>query len=315
MKKIALIALLCILQAGISQNRTELELLLERQNQILIEAEFQLDSLEQTLKNLENQLETEKQESEITQKSSAEWFQKLKQLSLTINEQKDLIHQLKEELNITKSALENSYRTSIDSLHQILTKTADVKTQEEIEQQIYILSERRLILFPAFKSFSFDPKTVATVNLQNANDSLEKAIYKDYLDNARTEITLMLQEMKNMRREIEEIIYLRERGNRFLEDLEDNRPLLVSSQSLSERSAVFGTPPQGGILENLPSAESLLNMLEPFKLNNYPDQNYSWTSPLDSEKVILTLDEYKEMLDSAEDILQRYLRFIDSKIK
>jgi len=52
MKKTAIIFLLCILQAGISQNRTELELLLERQSQNLKEAEFQLDSLEQVLKNL-----------------------------------------------------------------------------------------------------------------------------------------------------------------------------------------------------------------------------------------------------------------------
>jgi len=156
---------------------------------------------------------------------------------------------------------------------------------------------------------------VAQIDLKNVNDSLEESIYRDYLNNARAEITQILQNMTNIRHEIEEIIYLRERSNRFLEDMDENRPLMIASQSISERSSVFGAINQRDALVNLPPAESLINMLEQFRPEFYPEQNFSWTSPVDSGKVIMTLEEYKDILESAEDILENYLQLLDQKVQ
>ena len=315
MKKFGIIFLLFLFQTGFSQSSFELELLLEKQIHAIVKAESQLDSLEQSLDYLGDQLETEKRDTENAQKNSAEWYQNFKQLSETIKEQKHLIDQLYVELNIIKNKLDKTYQVSIDSLNKILIETSDKKLREEIQRQIYTLSEKRLLLLPAFKSFSFDPRMVAEIDLKTSNDSLEEAIYRDYLNNARTEISQILQNVKNIRQELEEIIYLRERSNRFLEDMNENRPLIIASQPISERSGVFSAINQGDALVNLPPAESLINMLEQFKPEYYPEQNFSWTSPVDSGKVIMTLDEYKDILESAEDILQSYLQLLDKKVQ
>jgi len=313
MKQIALTLLLFLYYIGFSQNIAQLELLLEKYNHDMIHAELRLDSLKQALEYLANQLENEASVAENSQNQQAEWYQKLKQLSESIELQKIELDELQNKLYAIKSDLAKSYSNKIDSLNQAISRTSDKKSREEIQQQIFVLSEKRLLMLPKFKSFSFDPHKIIEIDLQDSNDSLEEAIYKDYVNNARSEVIQTLHNLQNMRKEIEELLYLRERSNRFLEDMEENRPLMLSSQSFSERSVQFAGTNQTDVFTSLPQAESLINMLEQFRPEYYPEQKFNWTSPVDSGKVILTLDEYQKILNSAEDVLQGYLDFLNQK--
>lgn len=315
MKQFLLLLFILLHYTGLSQNTSQLEMQLETSIQEMMQAEHRLDSLNHTLDYWTNLLEKDISAAENNQTRQAEWYQKLKQLSESIELQKMELNELQGELSAIKSDLAKSYSRGIDSLNQTLSNTTDLKKREEIQKQIYVLSEKRLLMLPKFKSFSFDPHKIVEIDLHNSKDSLEEAIYRDYLNNARSEIIVTLHNLQNMRKEIEELIYLKERGNRFLEDMDDNRPLILSSQSFSERTATFSGFNQTDIFSNLPQAESLINIMEQFQPEYFPEQKFNWTSPVDSGKVTLTLDEYQKILLRAEDILEGYLDFLNQKIR
>ena len=89
-----------LFQTVFSQSRTGFELLLDRYTRDMNQAKFQLDSLEQVLEYLGDQLVSEKRDPENSQRSRAEWYQKLKQVSELTEEQKQLINHLQEEMEM-----------------------------------------------------------------------------------------------------------------------------------------------------------------------------------------------------------------------
>jgi hypothetical protein len=90
---------------------------------------------------------------------------------------------------------------------------------------------------------------------------------------------------------------------------------LFSQSSSGDRTsqATYGSSElsERGKISIQTQAQSLFNLL-----NQLPGEtsNYSWSTPLDSARVYLTLDDYRKALQDAEKFLKNYQKLLEHKI-
>jgi hypothetical protein len=194
-----------------------------------------------------------------------------------------------------------------------------------LESQILKLSEKRLLVSPTVKRLSFDPQRILQIQPNQYSDSLESAIYSDYLNKAVKEINTHLNEVKNTRREFDEIITLQEKTSSFLEDVAEDQNegifLAAENQAQTANEATFSGSPFGGDLSTSKSGiiysqfQSYLAILQQLNRNNRIQQQYSWHSPVDSSSVTLTMKEYLQLLNDVEKELRSYKKIVQNKLK
>ncbi|OGB67589.1 MAG: hypothetical protein A2Y94_08065 [Caldithrix sp. RBG_13_44_9] len=275
-----------------------------------------LDSLRITLERYARQIESEKKLGTVEEKKIRGWFEEINGISREINLLEKKSQTLQQKILQTRTRLDTYYSEAIDSLQELSRQTSEQQKLVEINELILDYTAKRISVLPAFTAFSFDPQKITGISLRETRDSLEYAIYLDYLTNARKEVKTILHSIEITRKELDDLLWLQQRSNRFLEELDENRPMALFSQtSSSDRTAqpTFGSNElsEGEKISMQTQTQSLFNLL-----NQLPGEtsNYSWTAPLDSGRVYLTLEDYRKTLQDAEKFLKNYQKLLDHKI-
>jgi len=278
--------------------------------------ESQLDSLRIDLDNYSREIEKEKNLGMVEEKKIRAWFEEINGISRDINLLEKKSQALQREILQSRTSLDRSYSAAVDSLQELSRQTSDQRKLAEINEQILDYTTKRISVLPAFSAFSFDPQKINSISLQQTRDSLEYTIYLEYLTNARKEVQTILQSVEVTRKELDDLWWLQQRSDRFLEELDENRPLALFSQSsggdrTSQATYGSGELSESGKISVQTQAQSLFNLL-----NQLPGEtsNYSWSTPLDSTRVYLTLDDYRKALQDAEKFLKNYEKLLEHKI-
>jgi hypothetical protein len=276
----------------------------------------QLDSLRIDLNNYSREIEQEKNLGRLEEKKIRDWFEEINSISRNINLLEKKSQVLQRKILQSRTSLDRSYSAAVDSLQKLSRQTSDQRKQTEINEQILDYTAKRISVLPGFNSFSFDPQKINSISLQQTRDSLEYAIYLEYLTNARKEVQTLIQSVEVTRKELDDLWWLQQRSNRFLEELDENRQLALFSQSSGGDNTPQATFEAGELSERgkisiQTQAQSLFNLL-----NQLPGEtsNYSLSSPLDSARVYLTLDDYRKALQDAEKFLKNYQKLLEHKI-
>ena len=295
-----------------------LEQILTRQTEEYRQISHQLDSLQLALNKYSRYIEQEKQRKRKNSTAMADWYDQVSRLSQLISERQGVLRNLRKEILKTRSALDTYYSIKIDSLQKVLDSTPSPTAQKTIDKSILNYSEKRISLLPPFKAFTFDPQKVSQIDLDPSADSLEQAIYLDYLNYARREVSEVLGMIEKTGKELREMAILQKRSERFLEEIGDDRPLPLFTVSTSGQTSELTFDPtriftaQDISLSN--QAQSLFHLFDLLKVD-YREKFYDWVSPQDSGIVHLSMNEYLQKLNDAQKLLKNYLKTIDQKMK
>lgn len=290
-----------------------------------IEVKGELDSLTVIYDDQTGIIDKEKKRT----KPDKDKIAKLMSQALTVSDQLDSkreqLSNLDANINVIKKQLDRRYSHQIDSLQTLINSKKFTGNKENSESQILKLSEKRLLVSPTVKRLSFDPQRILQIQPNQYKDSLESAIYSDYLNKALKEINTHLNEVKNTRREFDEIITLQEKTSSFLEDVAEDQTegifLAAENQAQTPNEATFSGSPFGGDLSTSKSGiiysqfQSYLAILQQLNRNNRIQQQYSWHSPVDSSSVTLTMKEYLQLLNDVEKELRSYKKIVQNKLK
>lgn len=312
------ICLLIVSSLLFAQKISRLENLLVVQTAELVRIQKNLDSLKIDLDNYAKKIEQEKTRGAVSEKKISAWFEEINRLTRQINAQEKKANHLKKEIKRTQDQLDGLYSAAIDSLQKISEKTKDSQKFAELNDFIIDYTHKRMALLPAFTSFSFDPEKIAHLSLQQAKDSMEYAIYLEYLQNARKEVNSVLSSIQNSSKEIDELLWLQERSNRFVEQIEQNRPITFFTPS----AGAAQTDPQtyGGretttdqnlfIQAQAQALSNLINQLPGGEFSGFPD-----FKTVEAGQSFLSLKDYRKFLQNAEKLLKNYEKLLAQKIE
>ncbi|NIW00064.1 hypothetical protein GWN26_13455, partial [Candidatus Saccharibacteria bacterium] len=87
----------------------------------------------------------------------------------------------------------------IDSLQALVNSKEFQGDEALLQTRILQLSEKRLLVSPIVKKLFFDPGKILQIHPEQYTDSLEAAIYSDYLTNALAEIDTQLNRVRSSR--------------------------------------------------------------------------------------------------------------------
>ena len=211
-----------------------------------------------------------------------------------------------------KNKLDNKYSAIIDSLNEIKPSTGKI---EEI-RLIYI--QKRLLVAPQIPLLSFNPEKIAEIDLSKLKDKKEKSLYKDYLKNALTEVDSVLNKVKNLSNDFNQIVRLQKKTQKFLEETEFNTNIQVQNypgNQANERVDVtnsgFGNNRKSNIVAVANSYNLILNQLNIYGKNDFKNVfNFSE----DLNKNGLNVEEYNNLLKEVKNRLQEYKLAIANKI-
>jgi hypothetical protein len=300
------------------QNESSLEKQLSLSLQHLQRAQMTQDSLQNLFDSLAIAIENQKTEKSVTEKQLAQWYEQLKEISGSLEKQKKEVNDISLENSILRRQLEKIYSQKIDSLQQVYDKVKKPEQRKVIEKNLNSYMEKRIAVLPVFKTFTFDPAKVLEIDPRQAKDSLEYMVFTSYLQNAGKEIEDVLGSVKKSRSELQDMAYLQERSSRFLEEIDNSPVFSFPTYSGSERTYNTGTFASNDELSKMPAIQSqvrsLFDVLDQFnhsKTDKYPS---AFVTPLDSQKIYSSLDDYIHLLRETEKLLENYLKIVNTKI-
>jgi hypothetical protein len=307
-----------------AQDISELELQYINKSHQLQKINHTLDSLQNKKAKFSQKIHSAKSERKNNTKYLADWMEKAQYLSQAIDRNEKEAIRLNKEISDLSKRLDQKYIAAIDSLHRLQNSEKSKSKISELEGNILVYSEKRFLISPGFKNLSFDPRKMKEINLTNSKDTLEYKIKSEYLVNAKSEIDAYQQRVNQSLSEVKDYIRLREKTNRFLEEVNDDRTFGSMAQLSLEKStnAVFGDP--GGYNGNenqlfelslKTQAQSLLYFINTLSLQDPEMMKYYGKESITSTDVMMTAQEYEDLLTQTNKILQYYQTIIDNKLK
>ena len=307
-----------------AQNITELESQYINKSHRLQKINQALDSLQKQKTEFSQKINSAKSERENNTKYLADWMEKAQYLSQAIERNEKESNRLIKELSDLAGVLDQKYVASIDSLHGLQNSEKNKSKSSELEGQILILSEKRFLISPGFKNLSFDPEKLKEINLEDSKDTVEFKIKSEYLINARNELDAYRQRVNQSLTEVKDYIRLREKTTRFLEEVTDDRIFGSLAQLNLEKSssAIFydpntytGRDARLFELSLKTQAQSLLYLINNLSLQDPELMKYSGKESVTSTDIMMTAQEYADLLKQTNKILQYYQTIIDNKLK
>jgi hypothetical protein len=324
MIKIILALLLFLAFAVQAQDITQLESQYINKSQQLQKVNQTLDSLQNQKTEFSQKINSAKSKGEINTKNLADWMEKAQYLSQAIERNEKEANRLNKEISDISKRLDQKYIAAIDSLHRLQNSENGKSKKSELEGKILIYSEKRFLISPGFKNLSFDPKKMKEINLADSKDALEYKIKSEYLTKAKSEIDAYQQRINQSLTEVKDYIRLREKTDRFLEEVNDDRTFGSLAQLNLDKSstAVFNDPNTytGGDarlfeLSLKTQAQSLLFFLNNLSLQDPELIKYAGKESITSTDIGMTAQEYADLLKQTNKILKYYQTIIDNKLK
>jgi hypothetical protein len=125
------------------------------------------------------------------------------------------------------------YTREIESLQSRITKAPSARSGAETEKQIQTLVEKRMLVSPIAKRFSFDPGKILNIRVSAAADSFERAVYQNYLQQASGEVDSFLLVIKAKQSELQNMARLEDKADAFLDEVSESRIMTYNTKSAS----------------------------------------------------------------------------------
>ncbi len=302
---------LFLLVPTLAQNLPQMESDFKKLDQLYQREQIRLDSLTAQLKNKAKKINQEKNKKEIDKDNITDLMAKTITLTNKIRTRQDLVTNIEKKIEETKKILDAKYESIIDSLNNL--KLA--QQSPEVDALILEFTQKRLLVSPRIYSLSLDPQKILQIDISASEDSIEKAIYEEYLINALSEVDSQLIQLKNSKEEIQQIVYLQQKANDFIDDIDTDFP--ASSFAQKENKAIknvvtFGGDPEISFDQSSrisTKAHSYGYLLSQLKRFPNSDIQSTWQTPLDSIPANLTFQQYDQLLMEVEKRLEEY-RFV-----
>ena len=229
-----------------------------------------------------------------------------------VNYEQNRLDSLQNLMNNIQEALSKKYSTIIDSLEKLSKSKNYEGNREKLKSKILNFTEKKLKLSPNAGLLSFNPKKILEIDLNKTNDLNEKNIYREYLQNALSEVNKKLKNVDDKSAEIKNIIKLKKKAKNFITEAElDNS---MTPQRISEKypttTSEIGTGPGPGRVSD---AKSIGNQIQYYNLLlnqlNYiqtPRENFNLPAALDSTKPNMSLETYQKLLTELNTKLKEY---------
>ncbi len=323
---LSLLALLFLPQTVLkSQNLDRLEKrYIDLQNSYNAE-KLLFDSLQDRLNSRLREINSEKNQANPDKDKITSLMGNSVNLSNSVDEHRKNINKIESLIISVKTELNEKYSTIIDSLKNVQLKKKEDK--EEIENLILFYSAKRLEVIPGTNLLSFNPDKILELDLNKPKSSLDKKIYLEYLNNALHEVNVILASVSKESKEINQIIELERKANKFIQETELESGLASSKISqIEEQNPKTNTEVQytdpitnagigvrektSNLNSNAQVYEHLLNQLNTIK-------SFSARQPLDETLVSLNKDidlySYGKILKEVKSRLTEYKKLLEQK--
>ena len=296
-----------------AQSLTELENKFEHLTNVINENKTSLDSLKKVIDERGKRIDEEKSKSN----PDKDEIVKLMANTITISNKIDQLQKKSDEdekhYELLKNKLDKKYSAILDSLNSIKPST------DKIEEERLIYVQKRLLVAPQVPLLSFNPEKIAEIDLSRLKDNKEKSIYNDYLKNALKEVDSVLNKVKNLSNDFNQIVRLQKKSEKFLEETEFSNNAQVQNYSANQSASTNDATNFTGVgprdISNIASVaksyDLILNQLNIYGKNDLKNVfNYSE----ELNKNGLDIEEYNNLLKEVKNRLQEYKLAIVNKI-
>ena len=285
-------------------------------------AEQQLDSLnhslELTLKEIDEEKSKNRDEDKIA-KLMATALNTTKEIEKKEIQMKSLngsIIKLEKELNII-------YSQHMANLEKQLDSDISEEDKDKLEQELFMLAEKRIRVVPLFQNFNFNPERINKIDIENFTDELEREISMDYLQSALVQVDSNIQIIIEKRKDFEDTQRLEEKADLFMNDVTESQVLGFYESSTADAlsEATDRTYTWNGTLDNevewtyveKNAIANTIDFLSQLEYLGMPSDDRINRYKITSDSPIST-EEYLEMLKSSRDFLILYRTMLLKKI-
>jgi hypothetical protein len=200
-----------------------------------------VDSLDSVFSKKAEQIDSEKKKSDPEKALITSLMASSVTVSNKLREHNSKVRQLEKDLDKLKEQLHGIYVVKIDSLETL--KKSGKEDEDKLNNQIILFTEKDLLVTPRILSLSFNPDKVLRIDLSKTMDPKEKALYKEYLNNALSEVNSLLGNVNSQSSEANQIASLQAKTEKFLEEAELENKVLFQKQNNAAPSS--GTQESG----------------------------------------------------------------------
>lgn len=275
-----------------------------------------LDSLNIQLENYLEKIDNKKAQRVQSKDEIASLMARAFSISKKIESKELQLEKIHNNLRAIKNNLNNQYTVLIDSLQQDLTSNKSIKDKRVLEEEFLRLIEKRMQVSPILQTLSFDPKKIQDIKISATEDSLEKAIYIDYLQSALSDINSHLISIGKKQNELEGMIRLEKKADIFISDIEDSRIFGFYEKSVDNKNdgGHYNGLDYGERIDNNSQIDNfviLLNQLYKAGVEiDLPHQDESLYSGNEAQ----TLEQYLELVKKTHKYLEQYRKTVENKL-
>ncbi len=318
------IALLLICLSGLqAQNVTQMEKQAQSLERQIKDEQQELDSLNVLLENQVARIDSIKGVSDSDKGKIRKLMSASLPISEQINKKQARIATLRKDLGKIQFQLAQRYSSIIDSLQQVEKSGSGKIKQADLNQEIIFYTEKYLQYSPAFKALSFEPNKIQQISLSATADSLERAIAREYLQNALADINDHLTHISKNREELQDIVRLESETEDFVQEVEGTYfGVLSQSDNFATESERNFQGPTGQSTQAADAASNSPTHVETsgrllYQLKIDGVSNFSVTKEFNSDlpQIRLSLAEYLDLLKEAEKRLSDFQTLIRQKLE
>jgi len=323
MKRYRLITILFLL-VGLNiipvnaQSLIQLEKKYEQLSNQYIKEKVIYDSLRNVFSSRTNEIDAEKKKANPDKDKIVDLMAGSITLSNRIEEQNKKISLLEKDIDNVKQQLHKQYSSLIDSLE--LKKKTDKKNDDVLDAEILNNTEKKLLVAPQIPILSFKPEKILKIDLGKTKSAEEKALYKEYLDNALNEVNTLLENVGKQSSEADQVFALQNKTKKFLEETELESRILIRSQQSTVRSEetvpTFSNSPEDVATSNDLSRQvkNYHVILRQLDIEQLSRTNINWKVSFDEMERNLSLKDYQKLLKEVKKRLQEFKLVLANKI-
>ncbi len=296
-----------------AQSLTELENKFEHLTNVINENKNSLDSLKKIIDERGKKIDVEKSKSNPDKDKIVDLMASTITISNKIDQLQKKSDKDEKHYELLKNKLDKKYSAILDSLNSINPSTDKIKE----EKLIYV--QKRLLVAPQVPLLSFNPEKIAEIDLSRLKDNKEKSIYNDYLKNALKEVDSVLNKVKNLSKDFNQIVRLQKKTEKFLEETEFSNNAQVRNYSPDQTSSSnetgnftgVGMRDKANIVSVANSYNSILNQLNIYGKSDFKNV-FNYSEELNGNS--LNIEQYNNLLKEVKNRLQEYKLAIVNKI-
>jgi hypothetical protein len=278
-----------------------------------------LDSLNIKLENYLEKIDSRKAQRVQSKDEIASLMARAFSISKKIESKELQLKKIHNNLQAIKNYLNNQYTVLIDSLQQDLTPNKSIKDKRVLEEEFLRLIEKRMQVSPILQTLSFDPKKIQDIKISATEDSLEKAIYIDYLQSALNDIDSHLISIGKKQNELEGMIRLEKKADIFISDIEDSRIFGFYEKSGEKNDNRDGGGQYNGLdygerIDNNSQIDNFVILLNQLYKAGVEIEMPHRDESLYSGNEAQTLEQYLELVKKTRKYLEQYRKTVENKL-